>query len=310
LNISENIDIKIKKGYVINMNKVFHIVSGFIVLLAIITSGLGLFYTTDGQPFDFINQYGDTVKIWGNGIYKNDSYFMAPIFKGTDCTIFFLAVPLTIIALILDIKNNTSKTKLFLTALTALFVYYSASISFGVVYNVLHLVYIALLGCSFYALIIGFILLKNYTINNSVKILTNGLKIFLWGYGLSLFVAWLPDIITSITNKKSLGLIEIYTTQITYVLDMGIISPLVFICLYNLWKNNNFGYILLGINLTILLIIGIMLPVQSIFQIRAGIDLPLEAIVTKIGIFVILALIALYYEIKLFKGIKSSGNVA
>jgi len=271
-----------------------------------ITSGLGLFYKTSGQPFDFLNQYGDTVKIYGNGIYKNDSYFMAPIFRGTDFTILFLAVPLTIIALILDIKNNTPKTKLFLTALVALFVYYSISISFGIIYNVLHLVYVALLGCSFYTLIIGFILLKNYSINNSVKILTNGLKIFLVSYGLSLFVAWLPDIIISIISKKSLGLIEIYTTQITYVLDMGIISPLIIICLYNLWKNNNVGYILLGVNLTILLLIGIMRPIQSVFQIRAGINLHLEAIITKIGIFVILALIALYYEIKLFKGIKSS----
>jgi hypothetical protein len=285
------------------MTKVFHIVSAFVILLAVITSGLGLFYTTGGQPFDFINQYGDTVKIWGDGIYKNDSYFMAPIFRGTDCTIFFLSLPLTISALILDIKNNTPKTKLFLTALSALFVYYSASISFGVIYNVLHLVYIALFGCSFYALIIGFILLKNYSINNLLKIINKRLKVFLVFCGLSLFVAWLPDIITSIINKKSLELIEVYTTQITYVLDMGIISPLIFICLYNLWKNNNIGYILLGIILTILSIIGIMLPIQSIFQIKAGIDLPFGAVITKVGIFVILALISLFYEIKLFKNV-------
>jgi hypothetical protein len=285
------------------MNKAFHIISGLIILLAIITSGFGLFYTTDGQAYDFINQYSDTVKIYGNGIYKNDSYFMAPIFKGTDCTILFLAVPLMIIVLILDLKKNTSKTKLFLTALTALFAYYSASISFGVVYNVLHLVYMALFGCSFYSLIMGFILLKDYSINKSSKILTKGLKIFLVFCGLSLFVAWLPDIIISIMNNKSLDLIEIYTTNITYILDMAIISPLIFICLYNLCKNNNIGYILLGIILTILLIVGIMLPVQSIFQINAGINIPLEALITKVGIFVILATVAIYYEIKLFRNI-------
>ena len=76
---------------------------------------------------------------------------------------------------------------------------------------------------------------------------TNGLKIFLVFCGISLFVAWLPDIILSLVNKKSLELIEIYTTQITYVLDMGIVSPLMFICLYNLSKDKNIGYILLGI---------------------------------------------------------------
>jgi hypothetical protein len=87
------------------MNKALHFLSIAIIVLAIITSGFGLFYTTDGQSFDFVNQYGDTIKIYGNGIYKNDSYFMAQIFKGTDCMTLFLAIPLLVIALITDIKT-------------------------------------------------------------------------------------------------------------------------------------------------------------------------------------------------------------
>jgi hypothetical protein len=275
-----------------------------IIFLAIITSGLGLFYKTDGQPFNFVNQYGDTVRIYGNGIYKNDSYFMAPIFKGTDFTILFLAVPLLIIALIMDIKNSTIKTKLLLISVVALFAYYSTSISFGVVYNMLHLIYMTLFSCSIYALITGFTLLRDYTIKISAKIYTNGLKIFLVFCGLSLFVAWLPDIILSLINKNSLDLIEIYTTQITYVLDMAIISPLIFICLYNLRKNNNIGYILLGIILNMLSLVGIMVIFQTAYQNRAGIELPGEAAITKVGIFVLLAIVAIYYEIKLFKNIK------
>jgi len=284
-------------------SKVFHVLVVLIIFLAMITSGLGLFYKTDGQPFNFVNQYGDTVKIYGNGIYKNDSYFMAPIFKGTDFTILFLAIPLLIIALIMDIKNSTVKTKLLLTSVIALFAYYSTSISFGVVYNVLHLIYTALFSCSIYALIIGFILLRNYTIKISAKMYTNGLKIFLVFCGLSLFVAWLPDIVVSLLNKKPLELIEVYTTQITYILDMGIISPLIFICIYNLCKGNNTGYILLGIILNMLIIVGIMVINQSIFQIIAGIEMPIGAIITKVGIFVVLGVIAIYYEIKLFRNI-------
>jgi hypothetical protein len=269
-----------------------------------------LFYTVDGQSFDFINQYGNTVKIYGDGIYKNDSYFMAPIFKGTDCTILFLAIPLLITALIIDIKNGTIKTKLFLTAIVALFAYYSTSISIGVVYNMLHLVYIALFSCSIYALIIGFILLGNYTIKISTIMYTNGLKIFLVFCGLSLFVAWLPDIIVSLINKKSLELIEVYTTQITYVLDMAIMSPLMFICMYNLSKGNSIGYILLGIILNILIVVGVMVIIQAIFQTIAGIDLPIMAIITKVGIFIVMAIVAIYYEAKLFRNIESGKTSA
>ena len=293
-----------------NMNKALHFLSIFIIVLTIITSGFGLFYTTDGQSFDFMNQYGDTIKIYGNGIYKNDSYFMAQIFKGTDCMVLFLAIPLLLIALIMDIKNNTLKTKLFLTGIILFFLYYSVSYSIGVIYNVLHLLYIALFSCSLFALVIGYGILKNYSIETSGKINTNGLKIFLAFCGLSLFVAWLPDIIVSLINKKSLELIEIYTTQITYVLDMAIISPTIFICLYNLSKGNNVGYILLGIILNMLVMTGIMVIFQTIIPAKAGIELPIGAIITKVGIFVVLAIIAIYYEIKLFKNMQSSGNVA
>ena len=135
---------------------------------------------------------------------------------------------------------------------------------------------------------------------------SNGLKIFLAICGLSLFAAWLPDIIVSLINRKSLELIEIYTTQITYILDMAIISPLIFICLYNLQKNNNIGYILLGIILNMLSLVGIMVIFQTLFQNWAGIKLPIEATITKVGIFVLLAIVAIYYEIKLFKNIDDS----
>jgi hypothetical protein len=285
------------------MNKVFHVLSIFIIVLVIISSGFGLFYESDGQSFDFLNQYGDTVRIYGDGIYKNDSYFMAHIFKGTDFMALFLALPLMIFALIMDIKNNTIRTKLFLTAIIVYFLYYSVSYSMGVIYNVLHLVYLALFSCTLYASILGYGFLKTYSIKISAKIYTNGLKIFLVLCGLSLFVAWLPDIIVSLIGKKSPGLIEIYTTQITYVLDMAIISPLIFICLYNLGKNNYIGYILLGIILNMLSLVGIMVILQTVFQNRAGIELPIEATITKAGIFVLLAIIAMYYEVKLFKNI-------
>jgi hypothetical protein len=228
---------------------------------------------------------------------------MAHIFKGTDFTVLFLAIPLMIITLIIDIKHNTLKTKLFLTGITVFFLYYSISYSIGAKYNVLHLIYTVLFSCILFSSIIGYGLLKTYDVKTSAKIYTTGLKIFLVFCGLSLFIAWLPDIIVSLANKKSLELIEVYTTQITYVLDMAIISPLIFICLYNLSKGKNIGYILLGIILIMLIMVGIMVIFQTIIPLRAGIEMPIGAIITKVGIFVILALVAIYYEIKLFKNI-------
>jgi uncharacterized membrane protein len=85
---------------------------------------------------------------------------------------------------------------------------------------------------------------------------------------------------------------------------MGIVAPLIFICLYHLIKREQIGYILLGIILNMILFVGIMVIVQALFQIKAEIDLPVEAIITKVGTFVVLAITAIYYEVRVFRNLK------
>ncbi|WP_318506953.1 hypothetical protein [Bacillus sp. T3] len=117
-------------------------------------------------------------------------------------------------------------------------------------------------------------------------------------------MAWLPDIIPSLWNGTSLSLIEVYTTEITYVLDMGVISPLMFICLYLLKLKDGMGDVLLGIILKACSIIGIMVIVQTVVQYLAGIVWPLPVIITKVGIFVVLAGFAAFFDIKLYKNLE------
>jgi len=95
-----------------------------------------------------------------------------------------------------------------------------------------------------------------------------GIYIFLTLIGSALIIAWLPDIINSLVIGRSLEKIEVYTTEITYVLDMGVIVPIAFICLVELKKRSGIGYVLLELLLTVCSLIGITLPIQTIFQVR------------------------------------------
>ncbi len=274
-----------------------------IIILSIVVTATGVFYTNGGKAFEVINQYGDIVKMYGDGIYAHDSYFKAPIFRGSDFTILFLAVPLLIAATIIDIKKKTLKQRLFLTSVISIFAYYSISIVFGVMYNSLHLLYIALFSACFFAMIVAMSGINYKEVEQSMtQVLPyKGIYVFLALTGAALLVAWLPDIIGALLNNRSLALIEVYTTEITYVLDMGIISPMAFICLHLLKKRNGMGYVLFEMLLTVCIIIGIMLLVQTIFQLSAGIDIPLPALITKVGSFVMLALFALYFNIRFMR---------
>lgn len=273
-----------------------------ILLLSIIAiSGILAFDTT--QSYFVTNQYGHQVELFGSGIYARDSYFRAPIFIGTDFTMLFLVVPLFLIGIVYDYKKNNIKSKIFISSLIAVVLYYSASISFGVIYNSFHLLYITLFGLSLFTLLYKIRAVEKYIEKNSISnnINIKGINIFLILSGISLFIAWLPDIIPTIINSETLPLIEVYTTEITYVIDMGIISPLMFICLFLLKKGKSLGTILLDNLLTLCIIMGVILPIQTVFQLLAGIFIPLPVLIIKVGIFILLAIFALYFKIRLIK---------
>lgn len=283
-----------------NNNKVLHSLACIIIILGITVTALGVFYTTGGQAFKVTNQYGDIVKMYGDGIYVHDSYFRAPIFRGSDCTILFVAIPLLVAALLLDIKRASLKKRLYLTSVISVFTYYSTSLAFGVTYNSLHLLYIAFFSASFFALVVAMAGINYEEVENSITkdLPYRGIYIFLALAAAALFIAWLPDIIGALVAHRSLAMIEVYTTEITYVLDMGIISPTTLICLYLLQNRKGMGYVLLFMLLTICMIIGIMLPLQTLFQLSAGIHLPLPSLLTKTVSFVVLAIVALYFNIR------------
>ena len=79
---------------------------------------------------------------------------------------------------------------------------------------------------------------------------------------------------------------------------------MIFICLFLLKKRNGFGDILLAIILKMCEIIGVMISVATIFQTLGGIELPVPALITKLGIFIVLAAFAAYFNIKLYGNIK------
>jgi len=287
-------------------NQSIYLLVTIIILFGAICAAVGVFYTRPGEPYNVVNSYGDSVKIYGQGLYAHDSFFKAPIFRGTDFTILFLAVPLLLIALVLDMTKKTLKWRMFLLSVVAVFLYYSASIAFGVVYNFLHLLYIALFSACFF----GFILIaKSIAVDEVAKSVHQmlpykGIYVFLILVGISLIVAWLPDILGALFANKSLPLLHVYTTEITYILDMGIIAPSAWICFFLLKKRDGVGYILITILLTLCAVIGVMLPIQTYFQYSAGITLTPAEMITKNVTFCLLAVFAIYFEIRLIKAIQ------
>lgn len=266
-----------------------------LVLLAIITLSGMLSFSTQ-HKYVVTNLYGQSVEIYGYGVYQHDSYFKAPILIGSDWAMLLMVVPLIGYYAFKGIKTLQAKSNLF--PILGIVLYYAFSISFGVAFNQLQLAYILLTSVAFFTLfsllISIFAETRDYTCDFEIK---KGELSFLIVAGVTNIIAWLPDILSSLFTGQPLMRIEMYTTEITYVLDMGIISPLVFITAYLLVKKKSFLSLLLyRMILVTLKIIGFMLPIQTVVQLLAGIEIPLPELITKVVLFVILACMAIYFD--------------
>ena len=261
-----------------------------IILLLIIVSLCGILSLDFSNAWSYINQYGDEVKLFGSGIYKDDSYFKAPIFIGSDLCVLFFLVPLFVISLIKDLRASTAKTQLRLVSIEAISLYYAVSLCIGVKYNRIFVLYVILFSLLFFTLIKR---MRDLSANNYSYEMKKSDAAFLIFSGISLCLAWWPDIIPTILNGTSLSLIENYTTEPTYVLDLGIISPLCFISLILLKKKDSFGLVLYAILLQSIIVVAVMMITQSAVQFASGAEIPLPALVSKSIIFVILGLFAL-----------------
>lgn len=84
--------------------------SSLVAVLALISSAAGLFWTGGGESFPFTTLHGEQVEIYGRGLYRYDWAFKAPILRGTDAIILFLAIPVLIVAILLAFSTFDLET--------------------------------------------------------------------------------------------------------------------------------------------------------------------------------------------------------
>ena len=277
------------------------ILSILVMILLVIISLAGILSLDFTKSYEVTNQFGNTVKMYGAGIYAHDSYFKAPIFIGTDFCILFILVPLLLKAYLRNNKEASDVSRMRLLSIYGVAFYYAASISFGISYNQLLLLYIALFTTTLFGM---FVLLRSMSINKLIFQASKGVYRFLMLSGIALIVAWLPDILPTLVKQTSLPLIEIYTTEITYVLDMGIIAPICLVSIFLLKRRDPLGTVLLAIMLKTCMLVGVMMISQTICQVLSGFEMPLPVLLTKSGTFVLLGGFAMYFNHKLYMDLR------
>lgn len=277
------------------IDKVLSLLIGLGIIIAAV---IGIYYSEGGNRFTVTNVYGDSVELYGKGLYAYNSVMTVANRLGADVT--GILVAMTLIA----IACWNSKKQFILIIKTSLLIYltyHSACLVYGVSMNRLFLLYVACLGLGLY------LSMKN--VQKSLKEIVvpvqlrnktlTGTGVFLIFSGIITAFLWLSVLVPAMIDNQFSALLGVLTTEATYGLDLSITCPILILSGIWLLKKKEVGYKVDPLLLNILVMVAVLVLFQRASCIKLGIAIPIGAFIAFIISFVILGVIAIILVIKL-----------
>ncbi|HEY6954646.1 MAG TPA: hypothetical protein VI385_05345 [Flavisolibacter sp.] len=228
------------------LNKHNWIVIVLIVVLAVTATTAGIFSSEGPGAHQYTSIRGTIVTLYGKGLYRDMSAEVAPQGIAQDYVTLLIGIPLLIVAFFMDGKGSI-RGKYLLTGVLGYFLVTYSFYTAMAMYNKLFLVYVGLLGTSFYSFLASLLSFNVYEIKSnfspSAPFKTAGG--FLMFIAVTIGLLWLSIIVPSLLNGTIVPKeVEHYTTLIVQGFDLGILLPGAFICGLLWSRKAPLGYLL------------------------------------------------------------------
>lgn len=281
------------------MKKAGFLLSLLAAVSAAVSAVIGIFYADGGAVRTVQNIYGQSVVLYGNGIYANNSLLKVGATKGADVVV--LLVCILLIAALFAFRGKRGAL-LLQAGLLCIILYASTCLIMGVTFNRLFLLYVLQFGCSLFAFILSLhqIAATEVYDQSLYKRRLTGTGLFLILSGCSVLV-WLSSILPAVLANQPLAIIDIYTTEPTFAIDLGIILPSAITCGVMLLQKKPLGYKFAPIILILLAGVGLCIIFQSAFQSALGVVLPMGQILGLGVSFVVLGVFAVVLTLRLLR---------
>lgn len=276
-----------------------------IVILSLGAALYGLFSNQGPGQYEFKSIHGQTVSIYGKGLYKNDSIAIVAQGIAQDIVTIVLAIPLLIVSLWLSRKGSL-KGRLLLTGTLGYFLYTYVSYTFLWMYNSMFLIYVILMSASFFAFTLSMMSfdLENLStaFNENMPVrFVGGFQIF---FAIALGMLWLGKIGPALMNGTIPSGLDHYTTLVIQGMDLGFIVSVAFLSGVLLLKRKPFGYLLSSVIIMKGFTMGIAITAMIIMQAYAGVEMSFAEMV----MFPILSLIIIYCLVLILKNINEQSG--
>jgi hypothetical protein len=273
-----------------------------IILLALAASGAGLLVQGGPGPSTFTTLHGQTVEIFGRGIYQNDTTFFAATFKGADAIVLLAGIPL-LAASFLSYRRGSLRGAFLLAGALMYFLYIGASMTFSAMFNRLFLVYTALFAAGLFALILTLTAIDLQALPGQItkRLPHRGLAAFLFVAGLGTFMLWLSEVTGPMLAGGAPANLGPYTTMFTHGFDSATITPAAVMAGICLLRRKPLGYLLTPPILTMCVLNGLNVLSGTASQTLAGIIFPPGVYIGMIGSWVVMGGFAAWLLVTFFR---------
>ncbi len=280
-----------------------------IALLALITAGTGLFLQGGPGPYTFETLHGQTVEMFGRGLYQKDSLFTGAAFRGTDAVTLFISLPLLLLSY-WRYRRGEQNGRIVMIGVLFYFLYNGASMTFAATFNALFLVYTALFSASLFAVIVALATGDAETLAQRVQpgFPHRGMAIFLMFVGLGTLFLWLSELIGPLQRGEAPELMGPYTTMFTHGFDSAVITPAALIAGIFIWRQRPLGYLLAAPLLILCALIGVVVIGQTVSQALEGIVFPIGVYISMIGSWIVMGAFALSLTAAYFRNLECGEN--
>lgn len=202
----------------------------------------GIFSAEPVGETTFTSIHGETITLYGKGLYHKDSISAAAQGIAQDWFTLVAAVPLLILALFKFLRGHL-RGHIALTGLLGYFLYTYLSYAMLWQYNRLFIVYVIIFSASLYGFILTAVRLDRTVLKEAYK---PQLPIK-WIAGFQIFIGtmigslWLGRLASGMDGKAPIGL-EHYTTLVIQAMDLGLVVPAAILSGVLLIKRSSWGY--------------------------------------------------------------------
>jgi hypothetical protein len=261
-----------------------------ITFLALIATTCGIFSKQGPGEYTFTSIHGQTITVYGKGVYANNSKSAVLQAIPQDIVTLCIGIPILLISLFMARKGSI-KARMILGGTLGYFLITYMMYTFIAMYNVLFLVYVALMSVSLFAFLL---VLLEFDIKKISSCFTDKLPVRYSGGYLMYSTAiigllWLMRVIPTLIDGSIPLEVEHGTTLPVQAFDLAFFLPGVFLSGLLLKKKKPLGYMLAPIATVANALIMIALLSKGISMSMAGMEGTLPLIVMT-SLFSLLAI--------------------